>query len=137
MTRGSGGVVLILAAVSLLAILPRASFVMHTVGFTCVYFGAGFLLARVVDLLPNRYIAAALVLTLAFIGLYSYSIYLWHGWIVLLLPHSNASGFAACMLASIALGIVMAKLIEYPLLGLRDRLVPAGQRQPIPAPVAI
>ena len=71
MTRGSGGVVLILAAVSLLAILPRASFVMHTVGFTCVYFGAGFLLARVVDLRPNRYIAAALVRPLAFIGVYS------------------------------------------------------------------
>jgi peptidoglycan/LPS O-acetylase OafA/YrhL len=137
MTRGAGAAIIVVAAALLLVIVPRANFVMHTVGFTCVYFGAGFLLARVVDLRPNRYIAAALVRPLAFIGVYSYSIYLWHGWIARLLPHSTALSFVGCLLASIALGIVMAKIIEYPLLGLRDRLVPARQVQPIPAPLVI
>jgi len=71
---------------------------------------------------------------LAAIGAYSYSIYLWHlpvlDWIlvpyVLPLTHGRAWPFIAVyVVSSCALGIAMSKLIEYPVLRLRDRWLPS------------
>ena len=97
---------------------------MHTIGFSVVLFGWGFLLARSVDARPNRYVSAFAVRPLAKIGYYSYSIYLWHEWVCSLLPHATLVSILGCVAAAILLGIAMAKVIEYPALALRDRLFP-------------
>lgn len=66
----------------------------------------------------------------AFIGAYSYSIYLWHGPAKLVydrLTHTHIalSWLPLYLLFAIGLGIGMAKLIEMPFLRLRDKLVPS------------
>lgn len=124
-SKGKTGLVIVGLAILMLAILPRANAIMHTIGFSLVYFGCGFLIARCVDSHPHRYFALVIVRPLAAIGYYSYSIYLWHGWIARLLPRTTALAFVGCLVASIALGAAMAKLVEYPMLALRDRLFPS------------
>jgi peptidoglycan/LPS O-acetylase OafA/YrhL len=116
-------------AFMLILIVPLNSPIMHTVGYTCVLLGFGFLLLRAVDWHPHRYTAACLK-PLASIGYYSYSIYLWHGWTCRLLPRRNFTEFACSLVASLALGIIMANLIEFPALRFRDRLIPS---RPVPA----
>jgi peptidoglycan/LPS O-acetylase OafA/YrhL len=123
--RSSATLALAAAMMVLLAIVPPNNPIMHTFGFTVVYFGFGFLLARVIDARPSKYISTIIVTPLAWIGYYSYSIYLWHGWIARLMPHQTVIGFGLCLAASIMLGVLMAKLIEYPALALRDRLFPS------------
>ena len=69
----------------------------------------------------------------AWVGLYSYGIYLWHvsmispiEHVAARLPHLAAQlwlGFAP-MLAALILGVFFTKLIEFPTLKLRDRLFP-------------
>jgi peptidoglycan/LPS O-acetylase OafA/YrhL len=77
-----------------------------------------------VDARSNRYVSALAVRPLAKIGYYSYSIYLWHGWVCRLLPRTTLIGLLGCILAAVLLGALMGKVIEYPALALRDRLFP-------------
>jgi peptidoglycan/LPS O-acetylase OafA/YrhL len=128
LARGAGSAIVILVAAFLLLVVPLNSPIMHTVGFTMVFFGFGFLLVRAIDAKPHRYASALVVAPLAGIGYYSYSIYLWHGWVCRLLPHANSPGFLGCLAAAIFLGIAMAKLVEYPMLALRDRFFPGAAR---------
>ena len=96
---------------------------LHTVGLTGFYFAGGVLL-----MFALRWKNAWR--PLAFVGAYSYSIYLWHipvrffglGW----LPHDAAplTRAAAYLALSIITGIVAAGLVERPFLALRDRLFP-------------
>ncbi len=77
---------------------------------------------------------------LAYIGANSYSIYLWHRstatWglhsLARILPfHLNyVAEFAVYAVISIGLGILMARLIEFPVLKLRDRLYPTRSGSP-------
>lgn len=77
----------------------------------------------------------------AYVGMYSYSIYLWHEPVAAWLPGffrrtlgypTGAYGrFAVYFAGSVALGIIMSKLIEYPLLRLRDRIFPDSHILPM------
>jgi len=83
----------------------------------------------------------------AYVGMYSYSIYLWHGptaaWLpgffrrTLGFPVGEYGRFAVYFVGSLVIGIVMSKLIEYPILRLRDRILPASYIVPVAAQVEI
>ena len=80
----------------------------------------------------------------AFIGLYSYSIYLWQGIIGVYATrgmekylHFELTGFprfAWYFFGCVIFGIVMARLIEFPVLKLRDRFFPPVTTSVIPPP---
>ncbi len=110
----------------------------YTVGLTLLYLGSGMLLCsrlvpasahtRLVPVLAARAVAA-----LAWIGTYSYSIYLWHMPVRHALDGLYQDGVSPLNLslylaAAIATGIVMARLIEIPVLVLRDRWLPSRSR---------
>jgi peptidoglycan/LPS O-acetylase OafA/YrhL len=92
---------------------------MYTAGLTILYLAFGCLLAKVIDISWGRWTAAAR--PLALIGVYSYSIYLSHGFVWRLLPPRNFPGFCVSLTAALALGVLISKLIEFPMLRLRDR----------------
>jgi peptidoglycan/LPS O-acetylase OafA/YrhL len=117
-----------------------------TFGLTFLYLGFGGLLVLTLEV---RNVLSGAVATIAekigtvcaFVGMYSYSIYLWHAALLAAVQvfflrkpgHFNVPGFALLLfdlLVSIALGIFFAKLIEFPVLRFRDRLFPALQQPP-------
>lgn len=95
------------------------------------YVGCGFLL------LAARRLEAPSHRLLAFIGLLgstSYSTYLWHGWTNIAagrgfekaFGYSNTWSYVPLYVAgSFAVGMVMHRLVEHPLMALRDRLYPS------------
>ncbi|HEY8241227.1 MAG TPA: hypothetical protein VIH35_07270, partial [Kiritimatiellia bacterium] len=74
----------------------------------------------------------------AYLGSHSYSVYLWHYpvwfWMVrYILPAAGielhyAVECLVCVAACFGFGILAGKAIEFPMLRLRDRLVPARSR---------
>jgi len=71
----------------------------------------------------------------AYVGMYSYSIYLWHPMVsqhmrpfeMLIWPGvTNAVVFWSYVLTSLTVGILLSRIIEYPTLHLRDRLFPSN-----------
>lgn len=115
-------------------------------GLTFLYLGFGGLLVLTLEVRnvlsgAAATVAAKIGTVCAFIGMYSYSIYLWHAALLgavqvffLRKPgHFNVPAIALFLfdlLASIALGIFFARLIEFPVLRVRDRLFPALQQPP-------
>jgi peptidoglycan/LPS O-acetylase OafA/YrhL len=108
-------------------------------GYTCDYlaFGGIMLFAlyhRGILRGATERVARAIGTGFATVGMYSYSIYLWQGpggaWfpgLVKRILHVSLTGnrrFAAYVIGSLAIGITMSKMIEYPVLRLRDRLFP-------------
>ena len=83
----------------------------------------------------------------AYVGTYSYSIYLWHGpagaWLPGLMrrtlgfPTGQGGRFAVFLVGSFIVGIAMSKLVEYPILRLRDRILPASDIVAVAAEVEI
>jgi len=115
-----------------------------TIAYTLLYFGYGCILVAFIFSSPDRGIlgrtlASRVAAGLAYVGVFTYSIYLWHydlGWMTVhnyllrRLPHGPAelywaAGMASYFVLAIAVGILMAKLIEVPVIHLRDRLLPA------------
>jgi peptidoglycan/LPS O-acetylase OafA/YrhL len=104
---------------------------MHTWGFATNYLGFGALLIASlclrVENLPGMVQRAFRVL--AYVGTFSYSIYLWHlVWLELIselhvakIPYVGVTVYFA---GSIAIGILTSKLIEMPVLRLRERFFP-------------
>jgi len=61
--------------------------------------------------------------TIGWIGTFSYSIYLWHNMVTLVIaPMLGINSTFLSVLGSVALGIAMSKLVESPCLWLRDRM---------------
>jgi peptidoglycan/LPS O-acetylase OafA/YrhL len=113
----------------------RSTRFIFTFGFTLFYIGSGFLLiAALVSRAPHHRAAKAL----AYAGSHSYSIYLWHMpialWAVPMLkrfPGLGQNWFVyngAYLVGSISFGILMAALIEFPMLRVRDHLFPSRGR---------
>src|SRR5262252_2584709 len=104
----------------------------YTYGFTLNYLGFGAimvgLLAFPLGSLPKA--AQGFFRSIAYIGGFSYSIYLWHiPWMLVLGKYEvlpiRYMGLLVYLVGAIVLGIVTSKLVEIPVLRLRERLFPA------------
>lgn len=146
---------LVLANISGLLLLPALLFppsnrFMLTAGLTMLYLGFGIVLMlclHVRGIVPVRWSkpAAAVGAWAAFVGMYSYSIYLWHGAVMAWVPdvshrifHARIHGLplvAIDLVLSLGVGITLSRVIEYPMLGLRDRLFPAVQSVDLKGPL--
>lgn len=124
---------LIATGVALVALLiarnKPADFYSYTFGFTQLYLAAA---AVLVGVLMCQVPANRVTIFLAAIGSYSYSIYLWHMALkYYAFPHLRAAGIswqirsAIYLLGAFVVGIAMAKLIELPVLRIRDRWFPS------------
>jgi peptidoglycan/LPS O-acetylase OafA/YrhL len=144
------------SALSLIYTLPKYGVFFTTIGLSLVYLGFGGImllslhvrgilpsgLARVIERIGDGF---------AFVGVYSYSIYLWHGGVgawgpglvrkMLNIQMGESLRFAIYFFGSLAFGILMSRLIEYPVLRLRDRIFPAMQdrtsKRPDPNPSSL
>jgi peptidoglycan/LPS O-acetylase OafA/YrhL len=92
---------------------------------TFAYVAFSFIVAWAVNRPSSR---SPLAKGLSWIGYYSYSIYLWHVVAMLGIEQLPAGWFRFPLyfVAAIALGVLMAKLIEVPALKLRDKVFPSG-----------
>jgi len=132
-------------------LLPRESNFFATWGYSFVYLGFGGVLLlslHVRGILAGGLatVAAQVGKAFALVGMYSYSIYLWHGpcgtWLPGLMrrtigfPTGPHGRFAVYFAGSLLVGITMSRLIEYPTLRLRDRLFPAAWISHAPATVS-
>ncbi len=106
----------------------ETSFFVLTFGATFYYFGAGMLLVALVDreeLFKGKFWAL-----IAFIGSHSYSIYLWHVFIISSCEPARKfydswyAYYFLCLAGSITMGVMMARLVEYPALWLREKWFP-------------
>ena len=104
----------------------------YTIGLTIFYVGSGMML---VGILLSQIPHGRLVAVSATLGAYSYSIYLWHLFVVLWgmplvegtfdLELDAGSRIAMYFAGSFGLGIAMAKVVEVPALRMRDRWFPS------------
>jgi peptidoglycan/LPS O-acetylase OafA/YrhL len=141
-------IIITLVSVGLLStayFIPQDNRFFATFGYTFIYLGwAGVLLLGLYihGLIPSPVagIAGRLGSAFAYFGMFSYSIYLWHGptgaWLpglvrlVIHVPTGLYGRFAVYLVGSLVIGVGMSKLVEYPVLHLRDRLFPAIQGVP-------
>jgi len=117
-----------------IGVLGKAHWFTETIGFTLVYLAAGLLLLVALDREPGDPISRAL----AYLGRSSYSIYLWHIPVQALLldrlaaagllPAPLATNRAFVMLGGVVAGILSARLVEDPLLRVRERLLRTAAR---------
>jgi peptidoglycan/LPS O-acetylase OafA/YrhL len=112
-----------LLLVGMLLILPGLLLV-PAVGFTFIFLGFACIVAWAVNRpkSPNR-----VVRLLAWVGYYSYSIYLWQAPLALGFYQLQLRWyrFPVYLISAVLLGVAMSKLIEIPMLRLRDKIFPA------------
>jgi peptidoglycan/LPS O-acetylase OafA/YrhL len=113
---------------------------MYTWGFTFVYLGYGCLLVASLHVssaeCPRPALTALRVV--AYVGTFSYSIYLWHAFCSGILSRLPARFSAVRVViffaSSILVGVVASKLIEFPVIRIRDRLFPSTGRLLVGSP---
>jgi len=114
--------------------LPSSDPIVYTVGFTLLYisFGTMLLLSIYKEADQGKAKPGIAVRALARMGAYSYTLYLWHVPMAQIFV-SLASRFAMVneyvlhaiyFATSIAVGVLASKLVEMPILKLRERLFP-------------
>lgn len=119
------------------------SFFCYVVGLTTLYVGFGIvLLTLMINPLPVNFLTSPI----ARIGVYSYSIYIWHRLFQMgseiCVPNAPGNLFlkeVVYLIGAIFGGIVMAKVIEMPMLALRERVIPARRgaaESPVPESAA-
>jgi len=103
----------------------------YTYGFTFAYLGYGCLLVAFLQVPVSALWRPVSLLfrAIGFIGTYSYSIYLWHLLTFNVISSLNPGIPSFTLIpmsfgAAIGVGLIAAKLVEVPVLRLRDRLVP-------------
>ncbi len=146
---------ILLLLVSLLLIAPSlvlrlGSPFLLSFGLTTLYLGFGGILALSLygwraDGARSRFPRLGIAALAAYIGRYSYSIYLWHGMVGqheqgffrLFWPGiTDAWLFGLSIVLQLAVGILLSLAIEWPMLHLRDRWFPSLQpTRPKPQPV--
>ena len=104
-------------------------------GFIMVYGGAGAVLMAGLTLNPAR--SPRWLRFTAWLGKHSYSVYLWHmivrEWLVgpvnrsLSAPLSAGTYFVFFFVSCWVIGVIMARLVEFPVLKLRNRWFPSLQ----------
>lgn len=101
-----------------------------SLGLSMFYVGSGCLLVAFLKSDLSRSRAAR---SLAFFGMYSYSIYLWHlpiaAWLPVIMPTYATDQWFVYALAyfalALGLGVVISKIVEFPVLKLRDMYFPS------------
>ncbi len=132
-----GGILLVSPSLK----LPYNNWLIRTLGTTPLYLGFGGILMFALSCVdPARGVADKLTGALATVGRHSYSIYLWHMTVRHALWHEDwrlgedAASFAVIMplyiVGSIALGMGMSRLVEMPVLAVRDRWFPSQSGMP-------
>jgi peptidoglycan/LPS O-acetylase OafA/YrhL len=112
----------------------------HTWGFTALFVAFGALLmVSLTVALPGRGVASWPFRAVAFAGAHSYAIYLWHMPVKIWGPMYAQRWFgldvtplpvqlAVYVGASVVIGVVLSVAVEYPILRLRDWLIPSRSR---------
>lgn len=118
-------------------LLPIAHPFVHTWGLTWLYLGFGSLLLLSIYALPDSPPQPGIESVIAAIGIHSYSIYLWHipakylarELLSGVVPQGGVSEMVVYMVASVAAGVMMARLVEAPALRAREQWFPAMRRR--------
>jgi len=126
-------VILAATLIAPLFIFSAGGHVMNLIGINSIQIGFGLLLITVITfpytvLIPN--VLLPFYRLVCYIGIYSYSIYLWHIFILEFIENHFGKGLFAVFaffLLSILIGIVTSLIIENPFLQLRDKLFPKRQ----------
>jgi len=116
---------------------PRETVSFAIFGYTLIYLGYGGVL--VLCLYVWRKVPRLLG-PVAFLGVYSYSIYLWHVPVsfwgptvvsrVFRVSLNPYEAFPTYFILAFAVGVTMARLVEFPMLRLRERLIPSSGGRP-------
>jgi peptidoglycan/LPS O-acetylase OafA/YrhL len=135
-----------LTSLSIILLLPlfffsRYSVLINTIGYSLFYLSFGIVLSLFITYhiqsILQGWIKNYLFHSISYIGFFSYSIYLWHMIVVdYILPFIQHNFYVnttplwifliSQILLSLLLGIFFAKIVEMPLLKIREKLFPAS-----------
>ena len=133
-----------LILVSSCAIFEINTFFMNTFGLTCLYLGFGSILGVMMSVKDvnkslDKFMGKFTVDVISKIGFFSYSIYLWHMFVIKYflgaleklspVPISNWITFPFYLLTSIFFAMGMSKLVELKFLKIRDQRFPSRARK--------
>jgi peptidoglycan/LPS O-acetylase OafA/YrhL len=129
---------------SLLLIIPafigESNFIRYTVGLSLLYLGYGCLMIGLLQVpLTTKGSPGWLLRPISYIGQHSYPIYVFHVAIMEQISKRNllhgAGGMILYFACTVAFGILFSKVIEFPVLHLRDRIFPPEVVAEVPAGV--